>query len=210
MVKEIERVGEHPGFVQVFMPVRSDRLYGNRIWHPVYEVMSRLDLVMGLHWGGVTEGAPSPSGWPSWYVEEYAAELQVYTSQVVSMIGEGVFQAFPNLRVTVQEIGFMWLPTWAWRMDKDWKGLRREVPWLTEPPSTVIREHMRFSTSPMDAESPEEIARVLRWLDSEELLMFATDYPHMHDDNLAMLLGAMSDTGRLGTMSENARTWYKL
>src|SRR5207253_2111511 len=48
MVREIERVGDHPGFVQVLMPVRSDRLYGQRVWHPVYEAMTRHELVMGL------------------------------------------------------------------------------------------------------------------------------------------------------------------
>jgi predicted TIM-barrel fold metal-dependent hydrolase len=210
MVKEINRVGHHTGLVQVLMPVRSDRLYGNRIWHPVYESMVKHDLVMGLHWGGVTEGAPSPSGWPSWYVEEYAAELQVYISQIVSLIGEGVFQAFPDLRVSVLEAGFAWLPIWGWRIDKDWRGLRREVPWLAVPPSTLIREHMRFSIAPMDLGPPEETAQLVEWLESEELLMFSTDYPHLHDDDLETLLAVMTEPMRRGVMSENARAWYRL
>jgi len=34
IVEEIERVGAHPGFVQVLVPVRCGRLYGQRVWHP--------------------------------------------------------------------------------------------------------------------------------------------------------------------------------
>lgn len=119
--KEIERVGDHPGFVQVMMPVRSERLYGQRIFFPVYEAMTRHNLVMGLHWGGTVEEAPSTSGFPSWYVEEYAAETQIYGAQLTSLIAEGVFQKFPTMRVSVLEGGFTWIPIWGWRMNAEWK-----------------------------------------------------------------------------------------
>jgi uncharacterized protein len=211
IIKEIQRVGDHPGFVQVLMPVRSGRPYGRRMYHPVYQEMERHDLVMGLHWGGTNEGdTPSTTGWPSWYAEEYAAEVQLFESQITNLIAEGVFQAAPSLRVSVLEIGFLWLPSWGWRMDKEWKGMRREIPWVTEPPLSIIRDHMRFSVAPLDAGPPEELARTIGWLKSEELLMFATDYPHVHDDDLGQLLQAMPSTMRPRLMSENAREWYRL
>jgi len=210
MVREIERVGDHPGFVQVLMPVRSDRLYGNRIWHPVYEAMVRHNLVMGIHWGGTAEASPGPAGWPTWYVEEYAAEVQAYGAQVTSLIAEGVFKVFPELRVSILEIGFAWLPSWLFRMDKEWKGLRREIPWVTRPPSEIIREHMRFSVTPLDAGPISDLANVIEWLGSDELLMFATDYPHFHDDDLSVLLNATPQHMHAKLMSENARAWYRL
>lgn len=210
MVAEIRRVGHHPGFVQVLMPVRSDRLYGNRSWYPVYEAMLEHDLVFGLHWGGTTDTAVSPSGWASWYVEEYAAEQQVYAAQITSLVSEGAFQALPDLRMTVGEIGFLWLPTFLWRLDKDWKGLRREVPWLSVPPSNVVRDHVRFATAPMDLGPSDELGCVIEWLESDDLLMFGSDYPHFHDDDLASLLGAMPTAMQAKTMADNARAWYRL
>ena len=42
--REIDRVGGHPGFVQVFLPVRSAMPYGNRRYHPIYEAAVRHDL----------------------------------------------------------------------------------------------------------------------------------------------------------------------
>ena len=211
MVEEIERVGGHPQFVQALFPVRSDRLYGQRIWHPVYDAITRHQLVMGLHWGGTTEGAPSATGWPTWYAEEYAAEIQIYASQVTSLVAEGVFQRFPTLRVSVLESGFTWLPPWLWRMDKDWKGLRREIPWVTEPPSEIVREHMRFTTAPLDVPSVVELAHTLEWLESDELLLFASDYPHWHGDDAGLLLEAIPDRAqRTKLMAGNARDWYRL
>jgi predicted TIM-barrel fold metal-dependent hydrolase len=42
------------------------------------------------------------------------------------------------------------------------------------------------------------------------MLLFATDYPHAHDDDTAVLLGALSEEARPRVMSENAREWYRL
>lgn len=213
MRAEIERVGGHPGFVQVLFPVRSDRLYGNRIFSPVYEAACELDLVIGLHWGGTPEGAPSPTGWPSWYVEEYAAEWQVYVAQLTSLIAEGTFQRFPSLRVAICEGGFTWFPIWGWRMNKEWRGLRRDVPWIAEPPSQLVREHVRFSVAPADCGTamPEHLAMLVRWMESDEMLMYATDYPHSHDDDaVTALLEAMPTPMRPKLMADNARTWYRL
>ncbi|MEB4209714.1 amidohydrolase family protein [Mycobacterium sp. 94-17] len=210
MAREIDRVGDHPGFVQVNMPVRSDRLYGQRVFHPVFDAMVRHDLVMGLHWGGITNGAPSPTGWPSYYVEEHAAEMQVYTAQITSLIGEGVFQSFPDLRVAVMEAGFAFVPIWSWRMDKEWKGLRREIPWLTKSPTSLVREHMRFSIAPLDLGPLEELPFLLQWLGSEDLLMFGTDYPHTHDGDLGAFITALPESMRAKVMYDSAREWYRI
>jgi uncharacterized protein len=210
MVEEIERVGDHPGFVAVYMPVRSDRPYGNRHWHPVFKAMTDKDLVMNMHWGGTTEGPPTPVGWPQWYVEEYAVEVQLYMAQLTSMLSEGTFAAFPGLRVTIAEIGFAWVPSLWWRLQKEWKGLRRDTPWMNEPVIDTVRRQIRFTTAPTDAGPPEELARVIEWLGSEELLMFGTDYPHAHDDDLAGLLAAMPESMAPKVMAGNAADWYRL
>jgi predicted TIM-barrel fold metal-dependent hydrolase len=206
---EIERVGSHPGFVQVLVPVRSERLYGQRVFWPMFEAMERSGLVAGLHWGGLAENGPTPTGYASWYVEEYAEEPQVFGSQLTSMIVEGVFQKFPKLRVSVLEGGFTWLPTWAWNLNKKWKGLRREFPWVDRLPSEIIRDHFRFSIAPADMGPPEQMKRLLGWLGTEDLLMYASDYPHLHTDDLTTLLGLMSPTMQANVMAETARNWYR-
>lgn len=210
MIKEIERVGDHPGFVQVMLPVRNDHLWGQRQFFPVFEAIAERDLVAGIHYGGTTDGPPSTTGFPSWFIEEYAAEWQAYASQVTSLVAEGVFQSIPELRVSVLEGGFLWLPVWGWRMNKEWKGLRREVPWLDRPPFDIIRDHFRFSVAPTDAGPPRLVEKTIGWLDRDDLLMFATDYPHTHDDDISLLLDVMPPAARVNLMSETARSWYRL
>ena len=102
---EIARIGRDPGFVQVYLPVRSERPYGDRAYHPLYAAAVAHDLVIGLHFGGNTGSPPTAAGWPSYYLEEYAGMAQVFQSQVFSMIAGGVFDRFPTLRVTLIEGG---------------------------------------------------------------------------------------------------------
>lgn len=208
--REIDRVGGHPGFVQVLMPVRSERLYGQRVFWPIYEAITRNNLVAGIHWGGTNEDGASPTGYAAWYSEEYAAETQVYASQLTSLIVEGVFQKFPDLRVSMLEGGFTWIPTWGWNLNKKWKGLRREIPWVNRPPMDIIRDHFRFSIAPMDMGPPDQMKKIVEWLGTDDILMFATDYPHLHVGDLAELLAIMPETMRTNMMSESARRWYRL
>jgi uncharacterized protein len=208
--REIDRVGQHPGVVQVLLPLRSSRLYGSRLWHPMFAAIERNDLVAGVHYGGVPDGPPTPTGWPSWFLEEHVGMVQVCLAQITSMVAEGLFEQFPGVRVAFLECGFTWLAPTLWRLDKEWKGLRRDIPWVRRPPSSSIRERVRLSVAPLDAGPPEQFAQVLDWLGSEELLMFASDYPHAHDEDISLLLDAVSETARPRIMAANAREHYRL
>ncbi|GAA1852807.1 amidohydrolase family protein [Pseudonocardia ailaonensis] len=209
MVAEIHRVGSHPGIVQVLFPVRAQALYGKRNWYPVYEALLEHGLVMGMHHGGTSDGPPTACGWPSWYIEERVGELQLYQSQLTNIVAEGLFQRYPDLRMAVLEGGFTWVPSLMWRLDKDWRGLRRTVPWMRLPPSEVFREHLRFSTAPINAGPPEEMARIIEWL-GPEMLVFASDYPHEHGDDVAQLLSVLPAQSRAAVMAETAREFYRL
>jgi predicted TIM-barrel fold metal-dependent hydrolase len=211
MAAEVDRVGAHPGFVQALLPVRTGNPYGRRVFHPLFDAIVRHDLVAGVHWGGSNGGlAPTPCGWPSYYAEEYSGETQIFEGQLISMIAEGLFQAFPSLRVSFLECGFTWVPWWLWNADRVFKGVWREVPWVDRPPFEIVRDQVRFSTAPTDAGPPAELAKIISWLGSDDLLMFATDYPHMHDDDLTVLLEALPPDARQKTMHDNASSWYRL
>jgi hypothetical protein len=112
--------------------------------------------------------------------------------------------------MSVLEGGFLWVPGWGWRMNKEWRGLHREVPWVDEPPLDLIRDYMRFSTAPIDAGPPELLSKAIGWLSRDDLLMFATDYPHGYDDDLPALLSVLTPHARGNMMAETARQWYRL
>ncbi len=210
--REIDRLGGHPGFVQVYLPIRSPEPYGKRSWHPIYEAAVRNDLVVGLHFGGNPGNPPTSVGWPSYYLEEYVGMATALQSQLMSMIVEGVFDRFPTLRVACVESGWAWLPPFLWRFDKEWKGLQREIPWTKRLPSEYIREHVRFTLQPLDG--PPDAQRTLALMDelgSDEMLMFSTDYPHWQFDDPAEAFpaGLPPDLERK-ILSENARNFYRM
>ncbi len=210
--KEIDRWGPDPRFVQVVMPVRSLVPYGNRMYDPIYEAADRHDLVVGIQFGGSPGHPPTPSGWLSTYLEEYAAMAQIFQSQVTSLIVEGVFDRFPNLRIALIEAGFVWMPSLMWRLDKEWRGLRRDIAWVKRPPSDYIRQHIRLTLQPMDSPpDPKQLLQIIGQLESDEMLMFATDHPHWHFDHLEEAFpGGLSESLTRRILAENARSFYRL
>jgi predicted TIM-barrel fold metal-dependent hydrolase len=210
--QEIDRVGSHPGIVQVMLPVVAQSLYGQRRWWPLFEAIERNNLVASFQFGGASGYPMSASGWPSHYIEEYVDMAAVFHSQLLSIVSEGLLDKFPTLRLTMIESGWSWLPAFFWRFDKVWKGLRRETPWVRDLPSEYIKSRMRFSLQPLDLpRDPVVVQQIFEQLDCDDLLMFSTDYPHWHFDTPeeALPLG-ITDEQRRKILSENARAFYGL
>ena len=211
-VAEIERLGDHPSIVQVLLPVRSAVPYGNRRHHPILEAAVRHGLAVGLHFGG-WPGTPTTSvGWTSYYIEDYAGRAHSFQAQLLSLVTEGVFDRMPDLRVVFVESGFAWLPPLMWRFDKDWKGMRRETPWLRRPPSSYVRDHFKFTLQPFDGpDDPGFMGRFADQMGADDMVLFSTDHPHWQFDTPAEALPPGVDGETLtGILSETARRFYRL
>jgi predicted TIM-barrel fold metal-dependent hydrolase len=213
-VAEVERVGSQPGFVQVLLPIRTDARWGLRRFHELHEAIAAHDLVLGLHAWGRLGLAPTATGFTHTYLEDYLANSQIIAqAQVMSLVAEGVFDRVPALRVALLECGFSWLPPLLWRFDKDWKAVWREVPWLKERPSEYVRRHVRATTAP--AQLPPDrtqIEKLAAMLGASDILVFASDHPHVHGDEGALdaLLDTLGDDGRDAVLRGNAAELYRL
>lgn len=210
--REIDRVGAHPGFVQVILPVRARVPYGNRLYRPIFEAATRHDLAIGLQFGGAPGNPPTAAGWPSLYLEEYAGMAQIFQTQLVSLIAEGIFEAFPTLRVALIEGGFTWLPSLMWRLDQDWRTFRHTAPLVKQAPSTYIREHVRLTLQPIHSSpDPHYIVEIVDQMDSEALLMFSTDYPHLQFETPEEAVPpSLPESLTQKILSDNARAFYRL
>jgi predicted TIM-barrel fold metal-dependent hydrolase len=209
---EIDRIGSHPGIVQVMLPVVAQSLYGQRRWWPLFEAIARNDLVASFQFGGASGFPMSAAGWPSHYIEEYVDMAAVFQSHLLSMVSEGLLDKFPTMRIAMIESGWSWLPAFFWRFDKVWKGLRRETPWVRDLPSEYIKERMRFSLQPLDLpRDPVIVQQIMEQLNSDSLLMFSTDYPHWHFDTPEEALPAgITEEQRTRILYDNAARFYRL
>ena len=211
-VAEIQRWQDHPGFVQVVLPVRARLPYGNRFYDPMFKAIVDADLRMAISFGGATGNPPTGVGWPSTFYEMYVGMAQIFQSQVMSMVYEGVFDRFPDLHVALLEGGFTWLPSLMWRLNKEWKGLRHTIPWVKHWPSEYMRRHFRWTLHPLDAgESAEQMQEILFQIGAEDLLLFSTDYPHWHYDSLDHVIPDYFSSDLVRKMCfENPKSFYNL
>lgn len=192
-VREIERLAPDNRFVQVLLPVMSDFLPGKRQMWPIYRAAEKHGLAIGLHAGSTYRNAPTGSGWGSYQVEDYIGMSTAFENAIVSFIAEGVFNEFPNLNLVCLESGFTFTPTLLWRINKEWRGVRAEVPWIDRAPAEIVKERIRFTLHPVDAPDPKILLKTIEHMQSEDFLLFSTDYPHAHFDGEDCLPDGLPD-----------------
>jgi len=99
----------------------------------------------------------------------YPAEL--FLSSIVL---DGVLERFPGLRLSVAELGAVWVPGFLHHLDQAARSFRRlqDLSHLTMAPSEYLRRQVRFT--PFAGEP-------VGWMmaaSSPELYCFSSDYPH--------------------------------
>jgi len=177
-VEEIERCAGDKRFVQIMMPAACEMMLGRSYYWPIYEAAVKYNLPIGLHAGSMYRHAPTSNGWPSHYLHDYVANSQMFEDQLLSLISNGVFNKFPSLKVVLIESGVSWLPGFIWRAIKTWRGVRAEVPWVNRSPADIIRENVRLTAQPFDAPDGAAVERIVEQIDSDQVLLFASDWPH--------------------------------
>ncbi|MDX8503114.1 amidohydrolase family protein [Mesorhizobium sp. VK4C] len=211
---EIDRLGSHPAVCGVMFSCGAPKPFGQRFYHPIYEACARHGLAVTMHFGSEGEGVnppPSAAGFPSYYIESRQLRPPAYAVHLASFIFEGVFEKFPTLKVAMVESGFAWVAPVMWKMDLDWKGLRRHTPWVKRLPSEYLKDHVRFGTQPLDEPvDPEAINHIINWIDGARTLMFASDFPHWDADDPMMTLSDQPEDLRRRIFAENAIETYKL
>jgi len=136
------------------------------------------------------------------------APLELGT-HVASLAFSGIFERLPDLKVILVESGWTWLPSLLWRMDWEWKGSRREVPWVKDAPSRYVRRNMRVTSHPIDA--PNDLAQlqeVIGQLGSDELLLYGSDHPRSHAVGIEELLSLVSPEHAERLLWMNAAATY--
>ena len=147
---EIRRRGSDRRFAQVLLLIRTAEPLGRRKYWRLYEAAVENDLPVGIHFGGWGRGPITSAGFGSFYIEDTVGMATAFQEQVTSMVCEGVFQRFPELKVVLIEGGLAWLAPLMWRLDRAWQQLGLEIPHVDRAPSEIIRGHFWLTTQPIE------------------------------------------------------------
>src|SRR3954464_10007703 len=210
--REIRRAGRDERFVAVLLPLTTI-LMGPRHYHPIYEAAAELGLPVTVHPNsgeGIFRTSPSMAGAaPTYYAEWHTGLSQVFQANVISLVCHGVFERFPGLKVIMTEGGLGWIPDVIWRLDKNVRGLRDEVPWVKRLPSEYVVDHVRFTTQPLPEPKRRHHLHVLFEIArADRTLMFSSDYPHWDFDDPRHALTARPAESRQRVKVDNAVETY--
>ncbi|RKN74122.1 amidohydrolase family protein [Paenibacillus ginsengarvi] len=211
---EIDRVGAHPDIVQISIGSGSQAPYGQRYYAPIFEAASRRGLPVAIHAGtegGGIAGPPTAAGYVSDYLQFHTASSHSLMAHAISLIGEGVFERYPTLKIVLAGGGVSWLPHLMWRMDRSYRELKALVPTLKRKPSEYMRDHLYVTTQPIDeSDSPEPMRQLLEMTDAENMLLFASGYPGWDFDDPARILPGLSGEARNRVLYGNAKRLFRL
>jgi uncharacterized protein len=208
---EIRRLGEHPRIVQLLVSTGSERPYGDPFYSPIWEAAAEVGLPVAAHLGGQggINANPTGCGPPTFFWEAHALFAETGMGHVASVIAHGIFERFPGMRFVLIECGVAWLPALLWRLDADYKALRKETPWLKRLPSEYAREHIRLTTQPFEQpQDKQHLHVVLEAMHGREVLLFASDYPHWDFDDPTTI--ELPEAWTADVFDRNARSLYGL
>lgn len=180
-------------------------------WYPLWEEAQHLDMPVSFHAG--TDRPPyAPartevgnnafllhmSGQP-WHIQRTLA----------AVVGGGVLDNFPKLRMAFLETGCGWVPWWMDRLDVHYELYPAHVPQLKRRPSEHLRGPQCFYSFDPDEITIEATVDLM----GEDRLMWASDYPHFdcrfpHTVDLVTERENLSERVKAKIMGENALQFY--
>lgn len=176
---EIEKHAGNPRVVAAVMPMLATHL-GATHYRPILEAAARHNIVLVIHptgKEGTVTGTPALGGIGPRFVGEHDCLVwQVAAVNISSLIYDGLFAEFPDLVVAFADFGFEWLAPVQWRLDAEWRALRVDVPWVTEPPSAYVGRNIRILVSER-GETPEKEFAHLASIVPPSSLMFGSNRP---------------------------------
>jgi uncharacterized protein len=177
-VAEIRRCAREPWPVGIFPICPPEMSLDEPAWEPIWAAAEAHDLTVVIH--SFTMTIPYPPGtWDTWdnvFIQRAAGHTWNAQRNMAALIGAGVLDRYPGLRLTSLECGHGWLAFWAARLDELAEMSRHALPPLKQKPSEYIKGPQYYQSIQLH-EGELSLRQAIEAL-GEDTLMFATDYPH--------------------------------
>jgi hypothetical protein len=191
-----------PHFAGMFIPraCPDGTMLDNPILHPLFAASQELDQPIWVHGGAnrppYTPWVSAPNALYHGWGGQYALS---------GLIGGGVFDLFPKLRIGIFESGCGWMPWLIEQLDDGYRPGSTATPRLQRKPSEIVASGQLFC-----AVEPDEglIGQAVEHL-GEDFLLFSTDYPHggsSWPDGVPMITDRteLSESAKVKLLCDNA------
>jgi len=213
-VAEVHRCGKEPWPVGIFPICPEGITLDDPEWEPLWAVAETYDLTVVIH--SFTMASPYPPGiWDNWdnlFLQRSAGHVWNAQRNMAALLGAGVLDRYPRLRIAPLECGHGWLACWGARLDEAADMCRHLLQPLKRKPSEYIRGPQYFQSIQLH-EGEQSLRHAIEAV-GEDTLMFATDYPHTESwfpKSVEIVLGwtSISETARKKLFWENALRCYQ-
>ena len=210
-VAEIERVAREPWCVGVTTCMTlPGKLPDHPYFDPMYAAIQANDLALCIHSG--TDRPPYAPARAELTDNYFLLHLTGHPWQqmraMAAMIGGGIYERYPTLRVAHLESGCGWVPYWMERMDEHHETLGYTVPRLQAKPS----EHVTGGRCFVSFEADETLVPAVAAIVGDTQLLYASDYPHFDADWQALdtivARADLTDDQKRLFLGENARRLF--
>jgi predicted TIM-barrel fold metal-dependent hydrolase len=210
-VAEIERVGQEPWCVGVTSCMTiPGKLPDHPYFDPMYAAVQSHDLALCIHSG--TDRPPyAPARGEltdSYFLLHMTGHPWQQMRAMAAMVGGGIYERFPTLRIAHLESGCGWVPYWMERLDDHYETLGYTVPRLKAKPS----EHLTGGRCFVSFEADEAVLPAVAAVIGDTQLVYASDYPHYDADweGLGKIVSRadLTDRQKSQLLGDNARRLF--
>jgi predicted TIM-barrel fold metal-dependent hydrolase len=154
----------------------NNLLLDDETLYPIYAVAQDLDLPILAH-GGTARPPYGPGTFDlqgAWFLQHGLCNPWAGMAAMGALIGGGILERFPTLRAAIVETAAGWLPAILDRFDAHYLMSPGHTPYLRRLPSEVVKEGRYFHGIDAWERSLEWVVQCV----GEDVLLFATDWPH--------------------------------
>jgi predicted TIM-barrel fold metal-dependent hydrolase len=214
---EIRRLGENEKFVAVALGANGlNKPFGHPAYFPIFEAAVELNLPVVIQVGAdnvADAGTSATSVGPNVTYAEYdAMSAGPLMPHLISIFTSGLFDLHPSLRVLAVGGGLAWVPQFIWRLDWNYKLVRRvEVPWVHRMPSEYFAEHVRLSTYTLEkTPKPEQLATIFELIPGiESMLVYTSGYPNGDGEDADSIAARVPEHMHDRVFHDNAMELYR-
>jgi predicted TIM-barrel fold metal-dependent hydrolase len=184
--REAERAVTKLGAKAIWMRpnIMQGRFWWDRSYDKLWATLQDLDVPLVFHeaTGAYHTTLDASHKYSVYWLAHVISHPVEMTTALVGIIGHGVLDRFPGLRVELCEAGLSWVPYYLFRMDEHHETRGAEVELQMKPSDYFKRQVVVCSFEPEEALFAESV----RWFNGKNVGA-TSDYPHWDSSGIDTL-----------------------